>query len=207
MLFETISRELNRGLAESPRARALCAALRGQALRVEVTGTSWSCTLESSGEKLLLRAADGAAQATLSGSPLSLLALTAADQRAVIQRGDVRITGDAEVAQQFSELAQLLRPDLEHQLSRVFGRMPAHLLLRGARQLTGLGRKAADAGLRNTAEYLAHESRDLVPRGESEQFTREVEALRERLDRLDAQLALIERRRARLADSGAESRA
>lgn len=206
MLFETLSRELNRGLTDSPRARELCAGLRGQALRVDVTGTAWSCMLESSGAQLLLRAADGATQATVSGTPLSLLALASGDQRAVIQRGDVRISGDAEVAQQFSELAQLLRPDFEHQLSRVFGRLPAHLLLRGARRMSNLGRKVADAGLRNGAEYLAHESRELVPRGESEQFTREVEALRERLDRLDAQLSLLETRRARLASSGAESR-
>jgi len=44
------------------------------------------------------------------------------------------------------------------------------------------------------AEYLAHESRDLVSRPEAEHFLRGVEQLREQLDRIDARLQLMERR-------------
>jgi ubiquinone biosynthesis protein UbiJ len=42
------------------------------------------------------------------------------------------------------------------------------------------------------AEYLAHESRDLVPRAEAEDFYRGVERLREDLDRLDARTGIVE---------------
>jgi ubiquinone biosynthesis protein UbiJ len=38
----------------------------------------------------------------------------------------------------------------------------------------------------NWAEYLAHESGDLVPRAQAEQFLVEVDDLRERVDRLQA---------------------
>jgi ubiquinone biosynthesis protein UbiJ len=40
----------------------------------------------------------------------------------VIQRGDVTIRGDAEVAQKFRELAMLLKPDVEEELSRLIRR-------------------------------------------------------------------------------------
>jgi ubiquinone biosynthesis protein UbiJ len=56
---------------------------------------------------------------------------------------------------------------------------------------TGFGRRAAATGVRNVAEYLAHERRDLVPRAEAEDFYRRVERLREDLDRLEARIGLL----------------
>ena len=46
-------------------------------------------------------------------------------------------------------------------------------------------------GVRNVAEYLAHERRDLVPRAEAEDFYRGVERLREDLDRLERARGVI----------------
>jgi ubiquinone biosynthesis protein UbiJ len=47
--------------------------------------------------------------------------------------------------------------------------------------------------LENISEYLAHERRDLVPRGEGEHFIRGVDTLREDVDRLEARLDLLTR--------------
>ena len=57
------------------------------------------------------------------------------------------------------------------------------------------GRRAADTTLRNLAEYLGHERADLVPRHEGEQFLRGVDTLREGVDRLQARLDVVARRR------------
>jgi len=104
----------------------------------------------------------------------------------------VTIRGDAEVAQKFRELAMLLKPDVEEELSRLIGDTPAHQALRLVRLATGFGRRAAKTGVRNVAEYLAHERGDLVPRAEAEDFYRGVERLREDLDRIDARARLLE---------------
>ena len=122
---------------------------------------------------------------------LNLAALAGSHPEEVIQRGDVEIRGDAEVAQQFRELAMLLKPDVEEELSRLIGDTPAHQALRLVRMATAFGRRAATTGVRNVAEYLAHERRDLVPRAEAEDFYRGVERLREDLDRLEARTRLL----------------
>ena len=109
----------------------------------------------------------------------------------MLQRGDVRIEGDAELAQKFRELALLLRPDLEEELSLVLGDVPAHQIGRFARAAFGWARKAATTTVRNAAEYLGHERRDLVPRAEAEQFLHGVDTLREDLDRLAARIELL----------------
>jgi ubiquinone biosynthesis protein UbiJ len=191
---------VERALGASPHAAALCASLDGRSIGVRCAGAPWALRLTSTGKGLRLRVGDEApTDAMLHGGALSLLALAGPDAQAVIQRGDVRIDGDAEVAQQFRELLALLRPDVESGLGRFVGPVPSHLLMRGLRRGLAWSRYVARTSLTNVGEYLAHERRVLVPRPESEHFMREVEQLREQLDRLDAQLVLLEHRGAAVA--------
>jgi ubiquinone biosynthesis protein UbiJ len=203
-----LDRAVARAMAESPRAAALIESLGGKRLAIRISGTPWNMVIESTGRALKARrapepattAADTPiADATIIGAPLSLLALAGADSQAVIRRGDVRIEGDPEIAQQFRELGGLLLPDMEAGLSQLLGRSGAHLAMRGMRAAADWTRAAAWTSLRNVAEYLSHESRDLVSRPEAEHVLRGVEQLREQLDRIDARLQLMERRTSTLA--------
>lgn len=194
MLTQAIENLLNRNLPRSPRAGELAAALHGKTVRIEARGLGWVVLVESLGSSLRLTKTTGdrPPDAEISGSLMNLAALAGPHPEEVIRRGDVSIRGDAEIAQKFRELAMLLKPDVEEELSRLIGDTPAHQALRFVRGLAGAGRRAATTSVRNAAEYLAHESRDLVPRAEAEDFYRGVERLREDLDRLDARAQLLE---------------
>jgi ubiquinone biosynthesis accessory factor UbiJ len=195
MLTQAIENLLNRNLPRSPRASELCAALAGKRVRIEARGLGWVLVAESMNTSIRLAKEDAGERppdAEISGSLMNLAALAGSHPEEVIQRGDVTIRGDAEVAQKFRELAMLLKPDVEEELSRLIGDTPAHQALRFVRLATGFGRRAARTGVRNVAEYLAHERGDLVPRAEAEDFYRGVERLREDLDRLEARARLIE---------------
>ena len=194
MLSATLEKLLNRGLPRSPRARQLCATLSGRSVAIVVPDIL-RLRVSSNGQTLTVMRDDAPADATLRGGALSLLALASESAQAVIQRGDIAIGGDSEVAQGYRELAQLLRPDLEEELSLLIGDVPAHQLGRLARLAADWSARAADTTLRNLAEYLGHERGDLVSRNEGEQFLRGVDALRESVDRLQARLELIARRR------------
>ena len=194
MLTATLENLLNRGLPRSPRARQLCAALGGRSVAIVVPDIV-RLRLTSNGQTLTVTHDHAPADATLTGGVLSLLALMGEAAQAVVQRGDVTISGDSEVAQGFRELAQLLRPDPEEELSLLIGDVPAHQLARLARLGISFGTRAADTTLRNLAEYLGHERGDLVSRNEGEQFLRGVDAVREGVDRLQARLDLFARRR------------
>jgi ubiquinone biosynthesis protein UbiJ len=191
MLTSTLENVLNRGLPRSPRARELCRQLEGRRVGVEVSGFT-RLLVESTGETLrLTRDAGAAADAELVGGPLSLMALIGATPEDILQRGDVHIRGDAELAQKFRELALLLRPDVEEELSQVLGDVPAHQIGRFARAAFGWTQRAASTTVRNVAEYFAHERQHLVSRPEGEQFLRGVDALREDVDRLEARFAAL----------------
>jgi ubiquinone biosynthesis protein UbiJ len=195
MLTQAIENLLNRNLPRSPRARELCESLAGKRVRVEARGLGWVIIAESLNTSIRLTRESTPAQppeADISGSLLNLAALAGSHPEEVIQRGDVTIRGDAEVAQKFRELAMLLKPDVEEELSRIIGDTPAHQALRLVRMATGFGRRAASTSVRNVAEYLAHERGDLVPRAEAEDLYRGVERLREDLDRVEARARLLE---------------
>jgi ubiquinone biosynthesis accessory factor UbiJ len=196
VLTSTLENVLNRGLPRSPRARALCRELQGHRVGVDVSGFT-RLVVESNGETIqLTRDAVGPAEAEITGGPLSLLALAGESPEAVLQRGDVQIRGDVELAQKFRELALLLRPDLEEELSRVVGDTPAHHLGRFARTALAWSRNAAATSVRNVAEYFAHERQHLVPRAEGDQFLKGVDTLRENVDRLEARIELLSRKSA-----------
>ena len=194
MLTQAIENLLNRNLPRSPRAQELCAALAGKRARIEARGLGWVLVAECLPTSIRLTKGEPPqpAEAEIAGSLMNLAALAGPHPEEVIRRGAVEIRGDAELAQRFRELAMLLKPDVEEELSKLIGDTPAHQALRLARAAVGFGRRAAVTGVRNVAEYLAHERRDLVPRAEAEDFHRGVERLREDLDRLEARTRLLE---------------
>jgi ubiquinone biosynthesis accessory factor UbiJ len=194
MLTRTLEQLLNRSLPRSPRAQQLVAELTGKSLAVVVPQLT-RFRVASNGATLHLSREATPCDASVSGGPLSLLALAGDRAQAVLQRGDVRIEGDTEVAQKFRELGALLRPDFEEEIALIVGDVPAHQLGRVARLGGALARRTVDTTLMNLAEYLGHERADLVSRQEGEQFLRGVDALREDLDRLKARLELLARRR------------
>jgi ubiquinone biosynthesis protein UbiJ len=194
MLTATLENVLNRGLPRSPRAQQLCAELSGRSVAIEVREIT-RLLIESTGSSLRITRGDAGADAEIVGAPFGLLALGGSSPEAVIQRGDVEIRGDAELAQKFRELVLLLRPDLEEELSHVVGDVPAHQVGRFARLAFGWTQRAAKTTVQNLAEYLGHERHHLVPRNEGDQFLRGVDALREDVDRLDARIALLSQRR------------
>ena len=194
MLTETIENVLNRGLPRSPRARQLCRELQGHRVGVEVSGFT-RLVVESTGETLQVKRDPSATtEAEIVGGAFSLLALAGDSPEAVVQRGDVEIRGDVELAQRFRELALLLRPDIEEEVSKVIGDVPAHHLGRVARAAFSWTRNAASTQVRNVAEYFAHERQHLVPRAEADQLLKGVDTLRENVDRLEARIELLARK-------------
>lgn len=199
MLTEAIENLLNRNLGQSPRARECCAALKGRRLRIVVRDLGLQIGFESLGDTLRIsRQAEGEFHAEVAGSPINLLALAGPQPERLLKSGAVQVSGEVELLQQYRDLALLLRPDLEEELARLIGDSPAHRLAGLARAALAFGRRSADTAVRNTAEYFAHETGDLVPRAEAEEFLAEVDRLREDADRAAARLdALL----ARLDDS------
>jgi ubiquinone biosynthesis protein UbiJ len=207
MLAAQLNGYLARALARSPRARELCAALQGRRLSLKINGVPGTlCVTAVDGALQATHAEDTAASAadvTVRASPLGLMALAAGDASEVVLGGGASVAGDEQLTEQFQELARLLRPDIEAGVGQVVGRIPAHLATRALTLFTAWAGAARESVARNAADYLAHESRDLVPRAEAEGYFAGVEALRGDVARAEARVARLAERVAALSLRGA----
>ncbi len=190
-----IESELNRCIGESTAARDLLARLEGTSFAVRVEGLGITAVLRSDGERLRVDSDADGATAALRAAPLDLLRLVNADGVSGVKRTRAELSGDLEVAERYARMLKLARPDLEEEVAKWLGDVPAHALgeaVRGAR--AWLGR--AGAALRmNTAEYLQEESRAMPAPLEAQAFYGDVERLRDAVERAAARLARLERSR------------
>lgn len=193
MLTTTLENVLNRGLPRSPRAQQLCAELAGRRIAIEAPAFA-RLLVESTGNSLRVTRGTLAADAEVIGGPLSLLALGSGRSDAPLTGSGIEVRGDAELAEKFRELARLLAPDPEEELSILVGDVAAHRVGSFARGALDWTRNAAETLLRDVGEYFSHERGDLVSREEGEPFLRGVDALREDVDRLAARLELLQQR-------------
>jgi ubiquinone biosynthesis accessory factor UbiJ len=194
-VLDRLSTMLNRNVAQSERASALARQLEGRGLSLVFEGTPLTFCFHVADGRIALDTRDaGEVDATLSGSPISLLSLVGPAAEDRLRGSSIRIAGDAEVAQRFRELLQQAQPDFEEELSRVVGDVAAHQVANIARNFFDWGRKAADSFSTNVAEYLQEEGRDVPARVEVEEFLEAVDQLREATDRFDARLSRVESR-------------
>ncbi len=192
---------LNRGIGASRKGAALARRREATAVRVDIEGLT-SIRASVRGGRLALIAVDRSAgddaNATLAGSPPALFNLAqtqgARGGKDHATDASVQVRGDAEIANAYRELIGLARPDLEEELSRVVGDLPARRLAQFARQTGEWMRKTRRTAGENIAEYLQEESRDLVNRPELEEFLHGVDDVREAADRVEARLARLEQR-------------
>jgi len=119
---------------------------------------------------------------TLTIPPTALPRILVHDETAL---RDVRLDGDADLARTIQFLFHNLRWDFEEDLSRVFGDVAAHRLAGAARGFAGWQRQAAERLGQNVAEYLKEEVDVLVDPHELESFGREVDDVRDAVERLE----------------------
>lgn len=105
--------------------------------------------------------------------------------------GKMRINGDADLARSLQKLAQGFDPDWDKPfadaLGPIIGPQVARVLREGLRAGNQLARNLA----RDAAEFVTEESRDVVAKAELNAFHDDVDALRDRAERLIARVARL----------------
>jgi len=188
---------LNRSIEDSSSAAAAARRLSGTSLKIAVEGFSAIRASMAAGRLALTAAGETAADAVICGPPLAFLALLAGGLGkggAAPGRGGVQISGDAQIAGLYRDLFERARPDLEEELSRLIGDLPARRVSLAASFAVSWVRRFGRTAGENLAEYLQEEGRDLVNKPELEEFLTGVDDLRETADRVEARLAHLEQR-------------
>lgn len=126
---------------------------------------------------------------------LLLKLVTSADKSAVLHHPDVDLDGNSGVLMELADILQSLELDWEYEVSRWLGPLPTALLSSHLRSRRDWLRQSMQSLHLNTADYLAEESRTLVGQSEAEVRFSEIDQLKLDLDRLDARIARLLKRK------------
>jgi ubiquinone biosynthesis accessory factor UbiJ len=186
-VLRPIASLLNRNIDESTPARELCRRLDGKTVAVRVRDSALALyfTIDS-GIITLASEPIGEPDVIVSGSLLGLARMIGESGEAAIRDGTLQLSGDASAARAFQALLYHARPDIEDELSKVVGDAAAHRVGEAARGVRNWAREARATMSDNLREYLQEESRDVPSRYEFERFGKELDALRDGVERAAA---------------------
>lgn len=187
LLARTVEQALNRAISLDAEAGPRLAAMRDRRVKLALSGIGIDLHFSGTGDRLAVEAeSEHEPDTTITGSPSALLALAVPDWRAA--GSGVRIEGDAGAAQALEKLMRRLDPDWEAWLVERLGPIIGHNLWRTLNDAAGAGQHLARTAADQVAHYLREESGLLVTRPEVDSFVREVDELREAVDRLENRL-------------------
>lgn len=193
-----LERAFHAALALDPDTRDALAKLEGRRIGVHLRGAQLAFDIVVRGGELRVEPprdeSPAAADLRVATTPASLLAMALTRDGESLPPGKVEIAGDAELARRLEKLANGFAPDFEAAFAGTFGEVmgvPIARALRGASRAlrTGAGHAAQDS-----ADWLRDEARLVVPRAELDEFFDEVDALRERAERLAARVSRLPER-------------
>lgn len=188
-LFRPVASVLNRNISEITPARKLCARLQGKVIAVRVSDTALALYFHIKDEQIaILPETSAEPDAIISGSLLTLARIAGGNGESALRQGSLQLSGSVAVANDFQSLLRYARPDLEEQMSAVIGDAAAHRLGEFAREFAAWSREAKETMGANIREYLQEESRSVPSRYEVDRFARNLNTLRDDVDRLEARL-------------------
>jgi ubiquinone biosynthesis protein UbiJ len=159
----------------------------GRTARIEAFPIELSFTVTDSGE-VVASAPNVVADATFRLSPVLALRILSGDDAAY---REVVVSGDADFAQAVEFVVRNARWDAEEDLARLFGDVAAHRIVNAGQGLMRMQARAAQSFSRNLADYLVEERGLVARRAEVDSFVREVDTLRDDVERLSQRVARL----------------
>lgn len=162
--------------------------LAGKVLAIEFTDLPLSLFFVPTEEELqIFSHYEGTVDTRLRGTSLQMMLMGGIEKPGdSLFKGSVDIQGDTELGQRFQEILRNFEFDWEEHLSHVLGDVAAHKLGNTVRDVLQWGKQTAQSLRNNISEYLQYESGSLPARFEVEGFARDVDVLRNDVERLAA---------------------
>ncbi len=187
LLATAVDRAINQVLDADPVGKQRLNTLDQRCIQLALTGLGIDLFFCGEPERLTVVAeTDLPPDTVITGSPSALLAMSAPDWFG--KHSGVRIDGDAGSAQALEQLLRKLDPDWEGLLTEQLGDVVGHQVWRVLRDSAGAGRRLAGVAGEQVTHYLREESGLLTTRAEAEAFARDVDELREAVDRLEVKM-------------------
>jgi len=190
LLLNYIEKAVNTYLQQDEQSAARLAKMTGKTICIELLPWQMPFYCRFTADRMVISLQEETVQITkLTGTPMQLgAAMLIKENRQQFFADDLQIEGDAEFAQQVTDLFDHLSIDWEEQAARLVGDVPAHQLSRLTGSLRKWLQKAGKSVTEDISDYLHEEAAWFPVRAELQEFFSDIDNLRMDADRLEARL-------------------
>jgi len=174
-------------------AKKISQELEGKILSIQIKNTSHFYNVIMISNELNLHTNKENFDVQISGSLISFTNLLRDNSSDALRDGSIGINGDVAVAQKFQKLFEMIKPDIEEELSHVVGDVMANNIVKFSKKTGVWMINTRDILQENIKEYLQEEIKLMPSKYEFNFFSKEVSKIRDDIERLEKKINEFQR--------------
>jgi len=174
-------------------AKKISQELEGKILSIQIKNTSHFYNVIMISNELNLHTNKENFDVQISGSLISFTNLLRDNSSDALRDGSIGINGDVAVAQKFQKLFEMIKPDIEEELSHVVGDVMANNIVKFSKKTGVWMINTRDILQENIKEYLQEEIKLIPSKYEFNFFSKEVSKIRDDIERLEKKINEFQR--------------
>ena len=185
--------KINSQITTRTSAKKISQELEGKILSIKIKNTSHFFNVIMISNELNLHTNKENFDVQISGSLISFTNLLRDNSSDALRDGSIGINGDVAVAQKFQKLFEMIKPDIEEELSHVVGDVMANNIVKFSKKTGVWMINTRDILQENIKEYLQEEIKLMPSKYEFNFFSKEVSKIRDDIERLEKKINEFQR--------------
>ena len=185
--------KINSQITTRTSAKKISQELEGKILSIQIKNTSHFFNVIMISNELNLHTNKENFDVQISGSLISFTNLLRDNSSDALRDGSIGINGDVAVAQKFQKLFEMIKPDIEEELSHVVGDVMANNIVKFSKKTGVWMINTRDILQENIKEYLQEEIKLMPSKYEFNFFSKEVSKIRDDIERLEKKINEFQR--------------
>ena len=185
--------KINSQITTRTSAKKISQELEGKILSIQIKNTSHFYNVIMISNELNLHTNKENFDVQISGSLISFTNLLRDNSSDALRDGSIGINGDVAVAQKFQKLFEMIKPDIEEELSHIVGDVMANNIVKFSKKTGHWMLNTRDILQENIKEYLQEEIKLMPSKYEFNFFSKEVSKIRDDIERLEKKINEFQR--------------
>ena len=192
-ISKSILTKINSQIATRTSAKKISEQLEGKILSIHIKNTTRFFNVIMNSNELNPHTIKENYDVQISGSLISFSKLLRNNSSDVLRDGSISINGDVAVAQKFQKLFEMIKPDIEEELSHFVGDIMANNIVKVSKKTGDWIQNTKDILQENIKEFLQEEIKLMPSKYEFNIFSKEVSKIRDDIERLEKKINEFQR--------------
>jgi ubiquinone biosynthesis protein UbiJ len=187
-IYKPLLASINKQIQEKTPALRLSEDLEGKVISIQIKNTAHNIDFIMLSNELCIHPTSHEHDVQITGSLLTFVGLLKNNPEEALRDGLINFDGDVGVGQKFQKLMGLIKPDLEEELSFFVGDITANGIGKFSSKTNRWISRSKNILEENISEFLQEERKILPSKYEFNNFTKDVNTLRDDIERIEIRI-------------------